>query len=47
MGKNKNINFYFSKTIAACDLKAGGCIELNDVMNLHEYERSRLLVLQT
>ena len=32
---------YFSKTIAAYDLKVGRCIEQNDLMNLHEYQRSR------
>ena len=34
---------YFSKTIAAYDLKVGRCIELNDLMNLNEYQRSRSL----
>ena len=38
MGKMKIINF--SKTIAAYDLKVGRCIELNDIMNLHQYQRS-------
>ena len=33
---------YFSKTIAAYDLKVCRCIELNDLINLHEYQKSRL-----
>ena len=33
--------FFFSKTIAAFDLKVGKCIELNDLMILHEYQSSR------
>ena len=37
MGKNEN---NFSKTIAFYDLKVGTCIELNDLLNLHEYQRS-------
>ena len=32
---------YFSKTIAAYDLKVCRCIELNDLINQHEYQRSR------
>ena len=32
---------YILKTIAAYDLKFGRCIELNDLMKLHEYHRSR------
>ena len=32
---------YFSKTIAAYDLKARSYTELNDLMKLHEYQRSR------
>ena len=31
---------YFSKTIAAYDLAVGRCIELNELMKLHEYQRS-------
>ena len=31
---------YFSKTIAAYDLKVGRCIELIDLINLHEYQKS-------
>ena len=38
-GKMKII--YFSKTIAAYDLKVGRCIELNDLTQLHEYQRSK------
>ena len=34
---------YFLKIFAAYDLKVGRCIELNDLMKLHEYHRSRLL----
>ena len=33
----------FSKTIAAFYLKVGKSIELNDLMKLHEYQRSRSL----
>ena len=33
----------FLKTIAAYDLRVGRCIELNDLMKLHEYHRSRSL----
>ena len=36
----KNEDNLFSKTIAAYDLKVGGCIEQNDLMNLHENQRS-------
>ena len=32
---------YFSKTIAAFYLEVGRCIELNDLMKLYEYQRSR------
>ena len=32
---------YFSKTIAAYSLKVCRCIELNELMNLHEHQRSR------
>ena len=32
---------YFSKTIAAYNLKVCRCNELNDLLNLHEYEKSR------
>ena len=35
MGKRKII--YFMKIIAAHDLKVDRCIELNDLMKLHEY----------
>ena len=32
------MNFiYFSETIAAYDLEVGRCIDLNDLMKLHEY----------
>ena len=31
---------YFSKTVAAYDLKVGRCIDLNDLMKLHEYVRA-------
>ena len=37
--KNEN-NLFFSKSIAAYDLKVGRCIELNILMNLHQYKRS-------
>ena len=37
----KNENNSFLKTIAACDLKVGRCIELNDLMKLNENQRSR------
>ena len=39
MGKHEII--YFSKTIAAHDLKAGRCNEQNDLMNLYEDQRLR------
>ena len=35
---------YFSKTIAAFDLKVCRCIELNDLINQHEYQRSSSFV---
>ena len=38
MEKVKTI--YFSKTIAACDLKMANALKLNDLMKLHEYQRS-------
>ena len=38
MGKSEN---YFSETVAVCDLKVGRCIELKNIMKLHEYQRSR------
>ena len=34
--KMEIIIFFFLKTIAAYDLKVGRCIELNDLMKLHE-----------
>ena len=40
MGKNEN-NLIFTKLIAAYDLKVGTCIDLNDLLDLHEYPRSR------
>ena len=40
----KSENYLFSKTIATYDLKVGRCIELNDLMMLHEYQRSRSLL---
>ena len=42
MGTMKII--YFSKTIAAYDLKVGRCIEINDLMNLYENRRSRSFI---
>ena len=41
MEKVKNNNFL--KTFAAYNRKVGKCIELNDSMKLHEYQRSRSL----
>ena len=41
MEKSKFI--YYLKIIAAYDLKVGSCIELNDLMKLYEYQRSRSL----
>ena len=32
---------YVSKTIAAYDLKVGRCIEQNDLMTLHEYQKGQ------
>ena len=37
------IVYYLSKTIAAYDLKVVSYTELNDLMKLHEYQRSRSL----
>ena len=37
------MEFFFLKTIAAYDLKVGRCIELNNLMKLDEYHRSRSL----
>ena len=34
---------YFSKTIAAYDLKVGNYTELNDLIKLYVYQRSRSL----
>ena len=34
----------FSETIVVCDVKAGRCSELNDNMNLYEYQRSRSFI---
>ena len=34
----------FSETIAACDLKVGGCRELIEFMNVSEYSRSKSLL---
>ena len=34
---------YFSKTVAAYDLKVGSYTDLNDLMKLQEYQRSRSL----
>ena len=34
---------YFSKTITTFNLKISTCIELNDLIKLHEYLRSRSL----
>ena len=41
--KKKMEIIYFLKTIAAYDLKIGRCTELNDLIKLHEYHRSRSL----
>ena len=35
--------YLFSKIIAAYDLKVCRCIELNDLMKLNEYQRSKSL----
>ena len=35
MGKMKTVDF--SETIAACDLKAGRCRELIEIMNVCDY----------
>ena len=35
---------YFSKTIAAYDIKVGRCIELNDLLKLHKYQMTRPLL---
>ena len=39
MGKMKII--YFSETVAAYDPQVGRCIDLNDHLNLHAYQRLR------
>ena len=41
--KRKMEIIYFLKTIVVYDHKVGRCIELNDLMKLHEYHRSRSL----
>ena len=35
MGKRKTVDF--SETTAACDLKAGRCRQLNEIMKVCEY----------
>ena len=30
----------FSETIVVCDVKVGRCCQINDYMNLYEYQRS-------
>ena len=39
MGKSETVDF--SETIAACDLKAARCRQLNEFMKVCEYRRSR------
>ena len=34
----------FSETIVVCDIKVGRCSQLNDYMNLYEYQRSRSFI---
>ena len=34
----------FSETIVVCDIKVGRLIELNEYMNLYEYQRSRSII---
>ena len=41
MGENENY-FLFLETIAALGLKVAGSIQLNELMKLSEYQRSRL-----
>ena len=31
----------FSETIVVCDIKVGRCSQLNEIMKLYEYQRSR------
>ena len=42
MEKKEKI-IYFPKNIAACDLNVGSYTELNDLMKVHECQRSRSL----
>ena len=41
MGKSENYFFFFLETVAALGLKAAGSIQLNELMKLSEYQRSR------
>ena len=34
----------FSETIVVCDIKDGGCSQLNEYMNLFEYQKSRSFI---
>ena len=34
----------FSETIVVCDIKVGRCSQLNEYMNLYEYQRSRWFI---
>ena len=34
----------FSETIVVCDIKVGRCSQLNEYMNLYEYQRSRSFI---
>ena len=34
----------FSETIVVCDVKVGRCSQLNEYMNLYEYQRSRSFI---
>ena len=40
--KDKTMDF--SETIVVYDVKVGSCSQLNEYMNLHEYQRSRSFI---
>ena len=40
--KGKMVDFF--RSIVVCDIKVGGCSQLNEYMNLYEYQRSRSFI---
>ena len=42
MGESEKLFFFFWETIAVLGLKVALCIQLNELMKLSEYQRSRL-----